>query len=122
MSKYGSGGCPLYHCFPRWRSPRHSVFDDNDCSGYVEWSRGSTRPRRYDKLIPAAAQCRVGSRLIMHRASRSSGSRTYVVGCDFRSDIRVFSGITYHLALEGMEAGLLTGMVNLYPRGVGAWP
>ena len=58
----------------------------------------------------------------MHRASRSSGSRTYIVGCDFRCDIRVFSGITYHLALEGMEAGLLTGMVNLYPRGVGAWP
>jgi len=48
--------------------------------------------------------------------------RTYVVGCDFKSDIRVFSGSTYHLALEGVEAGLLSGMVNLHPRGIGGWP
>jgi glycosyltransferase involved in cell wall biosynthesis len=48
--------------------------------------------------------------------------RTYVVGCDFKSDIHVFSGSTYHLALEGVETGLLTGMVNLHPRGIGAWP
>jgi glycosyltransferase involved in cell wall biosynthesis len=47
---------------------------------------------------------------------------TYVVGCDFRSDIRVFSGSTYHLALAGVDAGVLTGMVNLYPRGIGSWP
>ena len=58
----------------------------------------------------------------MWRALRPSGARAYVVGCDFRNDIRVFSGSTYHLALEGVEAGLLTGMVNLYPRGVGGWP
>jgi glycosyltransferase involved in cell wall biosynthesis len=58
----------------------------------------------------------------MQPATHSSRPRTYVVGCDFRSDIRVFSGSTYHLALEGVEAGLLAGMVNLYPRGVGGWP
>jgi glycosyltransferase involved in cell wall biosynthesis len=58
----------------------------------------------------------------MQRTLHPSGPRTYVVGCDFRSDIRVFSGITYHLALEGVEAGVLAGMVNLYPRGVRAWP
>jgi glycosyltransferase involved in cell wall biosynthesis len=48
-------------------------------------------------------------------------SHTYVVGCDVRQDIRVFSGITYHLAQQGMEDGLLTGMMNLFPRGIGAW-
>jgi glycosyltransferase involved in cell wall biosynthesis len=58
----------------------------------------------------------------MQRASCPSGPRTYVLGCDFRSDIRVFSGSTYHLALEGVEAGVLTGMFNLYPRGIGGWP
>lgn len=47
--------------------------------------------------------------------------RAYVVGCDAKEDIRVFSGTTYHLAKQGVEDGLLTGMVNLYPRGVGAW-
>ena len=34
----------------------------------------------------------------------------------------MFSGSTYHLALAGVEAGVLAGMVNLYPRGVEAWP
>jgi glycosyltransferase involved in cell wall biosynthesis len=58
----------------------------------------------------------------MWRALRPSGARAYVVGCDCRNDIRVFSGSTYHLALEGVEAGLLTGMVNLYPRGLAGWP
>jgi hypothetical protein len=58
----------------------------------------------------------------MQPAPRPNGPRTYLVGYDFRSDIRVFSGITYHLALEEVEAGLPAGMVNLYPRGVGAWP
>ena len=48
--------------------------------------------------------------------------RTYVVGCDCRSDIRVFSGSTYHLALAGVEVGVLAGMVNLYPRVTEAWP
>jgi glycosyltransferase involved in cell wall biosynthesis len=48
--------------------------------------------------------------------------RTYVVGCDARDDIRVFSGTTYHLALQGMRDGLLTGMLNLYPKGLSGWP
>jgi glycosyltransferase involved in cell wall biosynthesis len=47
-----------------------------------------------------------------------SAPRVYVVGCDAKQDIRVFSGITYHLANQGVEDGLLTGMVNLYPRGI----
>jgi glycosyltransferase involved in cell wall biosynthesis len=46
---------------------------------------------------------------------------TYVIGCDAKSDTRVFSGSTHHLAAQGVEDGLLTGMVNLYPRGIGAW-
>lgn len=57
----------------------------------------------------------------MTQPSPASGTRTYVVGCDAKSDIRVFSGITYHLAKQGVQDGLLTGMVNLYPRGIGAW-
>jgi glycosyltransferase involved in cell wall biosynthesis len=32
----------------------------------------------------------------------------------------VFSGSTYHLALQGVQDGLLTAMVNLYPRGIGS--
>jgi len=59
---------------------------------------------------------------MMQQVSPPSGRRTYVVGCDFRNDMRVFSGSTYHLALEGVAAGVLTGMANLYPRGIGAWP
>lgn len=42
----------------------------------------------------------------------------YVVGCDVKQDIRVLSGITYHLAMQGIEDGLLNGMMNLYPRGI----
>jgi glycosyltransferase involved in cell wall biosynthesis len=57
----------------------------------------------------------------MHRSPPASKCRTYVVGCDAKSDIRVFSGITYHLAMQGVQDGLLTGMVNLYPRGIHAW-
>src|SRR5205823_10991442 len=64
---------------------------------------------------------RIGGRLIMHQASDPSRIRTYLVGCDVKSDIRVFSGITYHLATQWVEDGLLTGMVNLYPRGIAAW-
>jgi glycosyltransferase involved in cell wall biosynthesis len=52
----------------------------------------------------------------------SSRLRTYVVGCDARSDIQVFSGTTFHLALQGVRDGLLTGMVNLYPKGLSGWP
>lgn len=44
--------------------------------------------------------------------------RAYVVGCDVKQDIRVLSGITYHLAMQGVQDGLLTGMLNLYPRGI----
>jgi len=58
----------------------------------------------------------------MQRTLPPSAPRTYLVGCDFKSDIRVFSGSTYHLALEGVKAGLLTGMVNLHPRGISGWP
>jgi glycosyltransferase involved in cell wall biosynthesis len=57
----------------------------------------------------------------MSQASSSLAPRTYVVGCDAKSNMRVFSGTTYHLALQGMEDGLLSGMVNLFPRGVTAW-
>ena len=57
----------------------------------------------------------------MQHAPPSRRSRTYVVGCDVRQDIRVFSGITYHLAQQGVEDGLLTGMMNLHPRGIGDW-
>ena len=46
---------------------------------------------------------------------------TYLVGCDAKSDIRVFSGSTYHLAEQGMQDGVFTGMVNLYPRGIHGW-
>jgi glycosyltransferase involved in cell wall biosynthesis len=57
----------------------------------------------------------------MEQAPPSARPRTYVVGCDAKSDIRVFSGTTYHLAMQGVQDGLLTGMVNLYPRGTHAW-
>jgi glycosyltransferase involved in cell wall biosynthesis len=46
---------------------------------------------------------------------------TFLVGCDASDDIRVFSGTTYHLALEGARDGMITSMINLYPRGIGAW-
>jgi glycosyltransferase involved in cell wall biosynthesis len=57
----------------------------------------------------------------MRQAPPSARSRTYVVGCDANTNIRVFSGITYHLALQGVEDGLFTGMVNLFPHGIRAW-
>jgi glycosyltransferase involved in cell wall biosynthesis len=57
----------------------------------------------------------------MQQASPSARRCTYVVGCDVKRDIRVFSGSTYHLANQGVEDGLLSGMINLYPKGVGAW-
>ena len=56
----------------------------------------------------------------MQQASPSARRRIFVVGCDAKSDIRVFSGSTYHLAVQGVEDGLFDGMVNLYPRGVHA--
>jgi glycosyltransferase involved in cell wall biosynthesis len=59
--------------------------------------------------------------MIMRQASPSPGRRTYVVGCDVRQDTRVFSGITFHLAQQGVKDGLLTGMMNLHPRGIGDW-
>lgn len=57
----------------------------------------------------------------MQQVSPSPRRRTYVIGCDVKSDIRVFSGSTYHLAVQGVEDGLFTGMVNLFPRGIHAW-
>jgi glycosyltransferase involved in cell wall biosynthesis len=57
----------------------------------------------------------------LEETSPSARCPTFVVGCDAKSDIRVFSGSTYHLAAQGVEDGLLTGMVNLYPRGIHAW-
>jgi glycosyltransferase involved in cell wall biosynthesis len=57
----------------------------------------------------------------MQQASPSAERRIFVVGCDAKSDIRVFSGSTYHLAMQGVQDGLFTGMVNLYPRGMDAW-
>jgi glycosyltransferase involved in cell wall biosynthesis len=57
----------------------------------------------------------------MQRVSSSVRRPTYVVGCDVKRDIRVFSGTTYHLANQGVEDGLLSGMINLYPKGIGAW-
>jgi glycosyltransferase involved in cell wall biosynthesis len=57
----------------------------------------------------------------MQQASPLAERRTFVVGCDAKIDIRVFSGITYHLATQGVQDGLFTGMVNLYPRGLDAW-
>jgi glycosyltransferase involved in cell wall biosynthesis len=46
---------------------------------------------------------------------------TYLIGCDARDNTRVFSGSTYHLALEASRSGLITKMINLYPRGIAAW-
>jgi glycosyltransferase involved in cell wall biosynthesis len=57
----------------------------------------------------------------MQQPSPPSRPRAYVVGCDVKQDIRVFSGITYHLAKQGVEDGLLTGMMNLHPRGISDW-
>lgn len=57
----------------------------------------------------------------MQQPSLPSRPRAFVVGCDVKQDIRVFSGSTYHLAQQGVEDGVLTGMVNLYPRGIAAW-
>jgi glycosyltransferase involved in cell wall biosynthesis len=57
----------------------------------------------------------------MLQASPTSRRRAYVIGCDAKTDIRVFSGTTYHLAMQGVQDGLFTGMVNLYPRGIHAW-
>jgi glycosyltransferase involved in cell wall biosynthesis len=48
-------------------------------------------------------------------------SRVYLVGCDAKSDSQLFSGITYHLAKQGVRDGLLSGMMNLYPRGIATW-
>jgi glycosyltransferase involved in cell wall biosynthesis len=57
----------------------------------------------------------------MREPSPPSRPRAYLVGCDAKDDTRVFSGSTYHLAIQGVQDGLLSGMVNLYPRGIGGW-
>jgi glycosyltransferase involved in cell wall biosynthesis len=59
--------------------------------------------------------------VIVEETSRPAKRRAYVVGWDFKEDIRVFSGITYHLAQQGVADGLFTGMMNLYPRGISHW-
>jgi glycosyltransferase involved in cell wall biosynthesis len=63
----------------------------------------------------------MGGGLITQHPVPPSGPRAYVVGCDVKQDIRVLSGITYHLAMQGVQDGLLTGMMNLHPRGIGDW-
>jgi glycosyltransferase involved in cell wall biosynthesis len=51
-----------------------------------------------------------------------SGDRNaYLVGCDAKSDTRVFSGTTYHLAEQGLQDRVFAGMMNLFPRGAHAW-
>jgi glycosyltransferase involved in cell wall biosynthesis len=55
-----------------------------------------------------------------HRAI-SCDRNTYLVGCDAKSDTRVFSGTTYHLAKQGVQDRVFAGMINLFPRGVHAW-
>ena len=57
----------------------------------------------------------------MQPSTSPTRHRAYVVGCDVKRDIRVFSGSTYHLARQGVEDGLLSGMMNLYPHGIGGW-
>ena len=47
--------------------------------------------------------------------------RSYLVGCDSKNDTRVFSGLTSHLARQGVQDGVLTAMLNLSPRGIGGW-
>jgi glycosyltransferase involved in cell wall biosynthesis len=59
--------------------------------------------------------------LITAQPSPLARRRAYVIGCDVKEDRRVFSGSTYHLAMQGVEDGLLTGMINLHPRGIGDW-
>ena len=68
-----------------------------------------------DRSLPERPQAAI------QPAAPSAGRCTYLIGCDVKNDINVFSGSTYHLALEGVQDGLLTGMMNLYPRGIGAW-
>lgn len=69
-------------------------------------------------IIPDCSKQQPGT---MQQTTPSARRRTFVVGCDVKRDIRVFSGTTYHLAQQGMEDGLLTGMINLFPKGLSAW-
>ncbi len=51
--------------------------------------------------------------------------RTYLVGCDAKDDARVFSGGTYHLAIEGVQDGLLARRARRAPGQTcktGSWP
>jgi glycosyltransferase involved in cell wall biosynthesis len=59
--------------------------------------------------------------MMRHAGIPAETPPTYLVGCDAKSDERVFSGSTYHLALQGVQDGLLAEMVNLFPRGLGSW-
>ena len=57
----------------------------------------------------------------MQHRSVPGGRNCYLVGCDAKSSIRIMSGITHHLAEQGVQDGVFSGMVNLFPRGVRAW-
>lgn len=59
--------------------------------------------------------------LIMRHRLVPGSRNCYLVGCDAKSNIRVMSGITYHLAEQGVQDGVFSGMVNLFPCGVPAW-
>ena len=39
----------------------------------------------------------------MQQVAIPGGRPTYLVGCDVKQDIKVFSGITHHLAQQGVE-------------------
>ena len=47
-----------------------------------------------------------------------STPRAYIVVVMSNKDICVFSGTTYCLAMQSVQDGLLTGVMNLYPRGI----
>ena len=51
--------------------------------------------------LPAPVQSRLG----MTQPSSASGTRAYVIGCDAKSDIRVFSGITYTSPIRAFKTG-----------------
>ena len=58
----------------------------------------------------------------MTRPERNPADPTFLINCHSRNDHRLFSGISYYLAEQGIRDGLLTGMANLFPRGLGALP
>jgi glycosyltransferase involved in cell wall biosynthesis len=79
------------------------------------------QPRIRDSLSPHIADCLIQGEPTTVQTTPASSRRRYLVISDNKIDVRAFSGITYHLALQGVEDGLLTGMVNLYPKGIADW-